>query len=169
MSPKDSALPVGGDGAPSGLSEEELVQRSTALVEGLEAIAQRYQEHIVFAWEDPVTFGGGHFVLYPELASMTRFAIEEQYTGTDWSDDDRAATSWTWDSQARVRQPNGDYPWVSLAHGEVAPDDYQRLLDLADEWAKTTHDRAEREQALTADPITTAGMERPGGQRTLLT
>ena len=169
MIPQDSALPVGGGGAPSGLSEEELVQRSTALVDGLEAVAQRYPEHIVFAWEDPVTFGGGHFVLYPESGSMTRFGIEEQYTGTDWSGDDRGATSWTWDSQARVRQSNGDYPWVSLAHGEVAPDGYQRLLDLADEWAKTTHDLAEREHALTADPITTASMEQSGGQRTLLT
>ncbi|MEB4613779.1 hypothetical protein [Leucobacter sp. M11] len=153
----------------SGMSEEGLVQHSTALVAGLEAIVQRYQEHVIFAWEDPVTFGGGHFVLYPESGSMTRFAIEEKYTGTDWSDDDRVATSWTWDSQARVRQPTGDYPWVSLAHGEVTPGDYQRLLGLAESWAKTTYDHAEREQALTADPVTATGIDRMGGPRTLLT
>lgn len=99
---------------------------------------------------------------------MTRFAIEEQYADTDWSDDERIATSWTWDSQARVRQPDGDYPWVSLANGDVAPGDYERLLDLAEAWAKTTHELAEREQALTADPFTAPGVERSGGQRTFL-
>lgn len=152
----------------SGLSEEELAQHSTALVDRLEEIAQRYPEHVILAWEDPATFGSGHFVLYPEAGSMTRFAVEEQYTGTDWSDDDRVATSWTWDSQARVRQADGSYPWGSLAHGEVKAGDYRQLLDLAEEWAKTTHDRAEREQALTVDPITTTAVDRAGGPRTLL-
>lgn len=152
----------------SGLSDEELVVHTSALVDGLEHVTRRYKEHVFLAWEDPVTFGGGHFVLYPDEGSMTRFAIEEQYADTDWSDESRVATSWTWDSQARVRQADGDYPWVSLAHGEVAPGEYQQLLDLAEEWAKTTHELAEREQALTADPITAPGAERPGGQRTLL-
>lgn len=152
----------------SELSDEELIERTTALVDGLEAIARRYEEHVFLAWEDPVVFGGGHFVLYPEDGGMTRFAIEEQYTDTDWSDDERIATSWTWDSQARVRQPDGDYPWVSLANGEVAPGDYAQLLDLAEDWAKTTHELAEREQALIADPLTALGVGRPGGQRTFL-
>ncbi|HCJ54023.1 MAG TPA: hypothetical protein DIT09_12185 [Glutamicibacter sp.] len=159
---------VSGGGVMSELSDEELVERTTALVGGLEQIAKRYEEHVFLAWEDPVTFGAGHFVLYPEAGEITRFAIEEQYTDTDWSDDERIATSWTWDSQARVRQPDGDCPWVSLAHGEVAPGDYAQLLGLAEDWAKTTHTLAEREQALTVDPLTAPGVERHGGQRTFL-
>lgn len=159
---------VSGGGVMSELSDEELVQRTTALVDGLEQIAKRYEEHVFLAWEDPVTFGGGHFVLYPEEGRMTRFAIEEQYTDIDWSDDERIASSWTWDSQSRVRQPNGDYPWVSLAHDEVAPGDYTQLLGLAEDWAKTTHELAEREQALNSGPLTAPGVERPGGQRTFL-
>ena len=67
----------------SELSDEELVERTTALVGGLEQIAKRYEEHVFLAWEDPVTFGAGHFVLYPEAGEITRFAIEEQYTDTD--------------------------------------------------------------------------------------
>lgn len=153
----------------SELSEEELVQHTSALVNGLEQIAKRYEEHVFLAWEDPIIFGDGHFVLYPEENSMSRFAIEEQYADTDWSDDDRVATSWKWDSQARVRQPDGDYPWVSLAHGEVKPGDHTKLLSLAEEWAKMTHGLAEREQALTAGPIESPGVERPGGRRTFLT
>ena len=94
---------VSAGGTMSELSDEELVQRTTELVDGLEAIAKRYEEHVVLAWEDPVEFGGGHFVLYPNEGGMTRFAIEEQYTDTDWSDGDRVETSWTWDSQARAR------------------------------------------------------------------
>ena len=69
--------------AMSGLSDEELVVHTSALVDGLEHVARRYKEHVFLAWEDPVTFGGGHFVLYPDEGSMTRFAIEELYTGTD--------------------------------------------------------------------------------------
>lgn len=161
--------PVNGDVVVSGLSEEELVQRTSALVDGLELIAKRYEEHVFLAWEDPVIFGGGHFVLYPEENPMSRFAIEEQYADTDWSDEDRVATSWTWISETRVRQPDGDYPWVPLAQGEVKPGEYTELLNLAEGWAKNTNDLAVREQALTTDPITAPGVERPGGQRTFLT
>lgn len=150
------------------MTDEELVQRTTALVEGLEQIAKRYEEHVFFAWEDPEVFGAGHFVLYPEVGGMSRFAIEEQYADTDWSDDDRVATSWTWISEVRVRQPDGDYPWVPLGHGEVSPGNYEQLLGLAEEWAQNTRQLAEREQALTADPITRPWVEGPGGQRTLL-
>lgn len=57
---------------------------------------------------------------------------------------------------------------MSLAHGEVAPGDYAQLLSLAEDWAKTTHELAEREQALTADPVTAPGIAAPGGQRTFL-
>lgn len=153
----------------SGLSDEELAQCSTLLVAGLERIEKRYGEHVFLAWEDPVVFGGGHLVLYPAEGSMTRFAIEEQYTDTDWSDSDRIATSWTWVSEARVRQPDGDYPWVSVAQGEIEAGDYAQLLELAEAWANTTHDLAAREHALTADPVTAAEAERPVGQRTFLT
>lgn len=153
----------------SGLSDEELAQCSTLLIEGLERLEKRYAEHVFLAWEDPVVFGVGHLVLYPTEGSMSRFAIEEQYTDTDWSDSDRIATSWTWVSEARVWQPDGDYPWVPVAQGEIEAGDYTQLLELAEEWANTTHGLAAREQALTSDPVTAAEAGRPFGQRTFLT
>jgi len=136
---------------------------------GLERIASIYGEHVVLFHEDPVTFGAGHFLLYPQEGSTSRFAIEEQYTGTDWSDPDRLPTSWTWQSEACLPQTDGSYQWVTLEQGDVASADFSLLLERAEGWAKTTHDLAAREQALTADPIMAAGVDRRGGQHTFLT
>ena len=43
--------------AMKGVSDEELIERTTALVDGLEVIAKRYEEHVFLAWEDPVVLG----------------------------------------------------------------------------------------------------------------
>lgn len=147
-----------------GPGDSELLAYTEALNSGLEQIAGQYGEHVVFVWEDPVIFGGGHFVLYPEEHTSSRFAIEEHYTDTDWSDPDRVATSWTWVYETRLRQPSGDYPWVVLAQGEVQPGDYQQLLELATAWAKNTSELAIRAQALDSDltvPVSRYAPEAP--------
>ena len=70
----------------TGPEHERLLRNMDALSTGLERSGTTYGEHVVLVEEDPVTFGSGHFVFYPESGSSSRFAIEEQYTGTDWSD-----------------------------------------------------------------------------------
>ena len=80
----------------TGPENEQLVRNMNVLTAGLERIAKTYEEPVVLLEADPVTFGSGHFVFYPEEGSSSRFAIEEQYTDTDWSDPDRIPTSWTW-------------------------------------------------------------------------
>ena len=63
---------------------ERLTATMTALDDGLNRIARKYDGSVQFFYEDPETFGAGHFVFYPENENRSRFAIEEQYTGTDW-------------------------------------------------------------------------------------
>ena len=150
-------------------SEDELLRSMAAVDVGLERIALVYGEHVVLFHEDPVAFGAGQFVLYPQEGSTSRFAIEEQYTGTDWSDPDRLPTSWAWRSETCLPRSDGSYQWVTLEQGEVASADFSQLLERAEGWAKTTQDLAVRELALTADPIMAAGVEWRGGQRTFLT
>ena len=71
---------------------ERLTLTMTALDDGLNRIARKHEGAVQFFYEDPETFGAGHFVFYPENDTRSRFAIEEQYTGTDWSDDERLPT-----------------------------------------------------------------------------
>ena len=170
MSVRGPARDHQGPGGSGGLSGEELVGNMMALDAGLHRIEDAFSEHVLLAYEDPVTFGAGHFVLYPPEGSSPRFVIEEQYPpGVDWSDDDRVPTSWAWTAEARQRQPDGTHPWVSLAEGEIASADYTELLDLAEGWAKTVHDLAVREEALTPEPLTSPGEMRADQQRTFLT
>ena len=108
MSVRGPARDHQGPGGSGGLSDEELVGNMMALDAGLHRIEDAFSEHVLLAYEDPVTFGAGHFVLYPPEGSSPRFVIEEQYPpGVDWSDDDRVPTSWAWTAEARQRQPNG--------------------------------------------------------------
>ncbi len=72
---------------------EELMQAMLKLDAGLNRIARKYDDAVRFDYEDPLTFGAGHFVFYPLADTRSRLAIEEQYTGTDWSDDERVPTS----------------------------------------------------------------------------
>lgn len=114
MSVRGPARDHQGPGGSGGLSDEELVGNMMALDAGLHRIEDAFSEHVLLAYEDPVTFGAGHFVLYPPEGSSPRFVIEEQYPpGVDWSDDDRVPTSWAWTAEARQRQPDGTHPWVS--------------------------------------------------------
>ena len=88
---------------------ERLTLTMTALDDGLNRIARKHEGAVQFFYEDPETFGAGHFVFYPENDTRSRFAIEEQYTGTDWSDDERLPTSWTWTAERRVRHSDGTH------------------------------------------------------------
>ncbi len=152
-----------------GVSEEELVRNMMALDAGLHRIEQQSRNRLILLDEDPVTFGAGHFVLYPLHDSSPRFAIEEQYPpGVDWSDDDRVPVSWTWASEARLPPPNGNWPWVTLSEGEVASADYETLLQITGGWADALCELIAREEALTIDPFIGDGVGRSGPGRTFL-
>jgi len=154
----------------SGVSEEDLVRNMMALDDGLHRIEQQSQDRLILLYEDPETFGAGHFVLYPLHSSSPRFAIDEQYPpGVDWSDEDRVPVSWTWASEARLPQPDGSEPWVTLAEGQVASADYETLLQITGGWADALCELIAREEALTTDPVIGEGVGRSGPGRTFLT
>ncbi|MDA3147084.1 hypothetical protein JSO19_06800 [Leucobacter sp. UCMA 4100] len=141
-----------------------------ALDDGLQRIEQHSQGRLILLYEDPETFGAGHFVLHPLHGSSPRFAIEEKYPpGVDWADEDRVPVSWTWASEARLPQPDGSWTWVTLAEGEVASADYETLLHITGGWADALGELIAREEALTADPISDDGAGRSEPGRTFLT
>ncbi len=157
-------------GGSGGVPDEELVRNMMALDDGLHRIKQQSQDRLILIDEDPVTFGAGHFVLYPLHGSSPRFAIEEQYPpGADWSDEDRVPVSWTWASEARLPQPDGSWPWVTLAEGQVASGDYETLLQITGGWADARCELIAREEAFTIEPIIGDGVGRSGPGRTFLT
>lgn len=158
-----------GSGGSGGLSGEDLVRNMMALDDGLHRIEQQSQDWLILLYEDPVTFGAGHLMLYPLHRSSPRFAIEEQYPpGVDWSDEDRVPVSWTWASEARLPQPDGTWPWVTLSEGEVASADYETLLHITSGWADALCELIAREEALTTDPVADDGVGRSGPGRTFL-
>lgn len=93
-------------------------------------------------------------------SSSLRFAIEEQYPpGVDWSDDDRVPVSWTWASEARLPQPDGSEPWVTLSKGQVASADYETLLQITGGWADALGELiARRSSPLTPSPTKVCGL-----------
>ncbi|WP_449276698.1 hypothetical protein [Leucobacter sp. GX24907] len=137
---------------PGRLTEEELSQNMMALHDGMGALGRKYNKHVFLAFEDPVTFGAGHYVFCPSEGRESRFAVTELYTGTDWRDDERVPTSWSWESEAYVPSTDGSYPWQTLAEGEIASDDYLQLLRVAENWAEITYRLAERAEALSTEP-----------------
>lgn len=155
-------------GAPGGLSDAELSRNMMALHDGIHALGSTYNKHVFLAFEDPLTFGAGHYVFYPLEGHWSRFAVTELYTGTDWQDDERVPTSWSWESEARVPSTDGSYPWVTVAEGEIASDNYEQLLQVTENWAETTYRLAERAEALTSDPVDRGEVGRSGTDRTFL-
>ncbi|MEU4360398.1 hypothetical protein [Promicromonospora sp. NPDC023987] len=113
-----------------------LVQSMRVLSDGLMRIARTYERYVYLQDEgDPETFSPGHFVLYSERSNDELFAIEEQYTGTDWSDPDRLPTSWAWHTR-RVERRDGQYRWALDCEGEVTSADVVQLLERAEAWAR---------------------------------
>ncbi|MVT27434.1 hypothetical protein [Nesterenkonia alkaliphila] len=135
---------------------------------GLEMIAQDYRRHVDYHEEDPETFGAGHFVFYPRDETSPRWAIEEQYTDTDWSDPDRVPTSWTWQDQRLQRQPDGSHIWTVHSEGEVTSAEVDRLLEITRTWAhgvRTAHLREGFFSVSSSPPSTTS--HRPPSNRGL--
>jgi hypothetical protein len=143
------------------IEDQRLTRNMNTLTGGLERIERTYSDHVRLAYEDPLTFGGGHFVLYPMDNTRSRFAIEEKYTGTDWSDPDRLPTSWTWHAERDVRQRDGTYRWHDQAHGEVPSDNVAQLLSKAQTWARRTRDIAVHTDALKQAPASRRPIEPP--------
>lgn len=112
------------------------IQNMDQLTLGLSRIAASYNRDVHYAEEEPETFGAGHFVLYLRGDRTSRWAIEEQYADTDWSDPDRVPTSWTWQEQHLRRLPDGGSNWVPVAEGEIASDDVAQLVERAESWAR---------------------------------
>ncbi|QPS33582.1 hypothetical protein [Brevibacterium casei] len=106
------------------------------LDDGLNRIARKY-DAVQFDYEDPLTFGAGHFVFYPQSDTRSRFAIEEQYTGKDWSDDERVPTSWTWVAEREVRDKDGAHIWGVERQGESRSENFQDVLVEAEQWGSS--------------------------------
>lgn len=134
------------------LEQQRLTRNMDALADGLERITRVYGEHVTLEYEDPEAFGGGHFVLYPMTHTNARFAIEERYTGSDWSDPDRLPTSWAWRAERLARRPDGGHGWQVSARGAVDSGDVATLLRQAETWAKRTRDIAVRADAYRQNP-----------------
>jgi hypothetical protein len=143
------------------VEERRLIRNMNVLTDGLERIQRNYSAHVILAYEDPLTFGGGHFVFYPSGNTRSRFAIEEQYTGTDWSDPDRLPTSWAWRAERHLPNSDGTNPWRVTAHGEVQSDDVAILLTRAAAWARRTRDIAVRTETLKQNPPSRGPLEPP--------
>ncbi|GAA1050964.1 hypothetical protein [Arthrobacter russicus] len=141
--------------------ERRLTQNMNVLTDGLERIQRNNNTHVTLAYEDPLTFGGGHFVLYPSGNTRSRFTIEEQYTGTDWSDPDRLPTSWAWRAERHLPNTEGTNPWRVSARGEVQSDDVAVLLTKAAAWARRTRDIAVRSETLKQNPPSRGPLEPP--------
>ncbi|HPE11181.1 MAG: hypothetical protein M9886_05075 [Candidatus Nanopelagicales bacterium] len=142
--------------------QQRLTRNMNTLTDGLERIARVYGKHVHLEYEDPEAFGGGHYVLYPTEHSEARFAVEERYTGSDWSDPDRLPTSWAWRAERTARRTDGTHGWRVSARGAVDSDDAAMLLRQAEIWAKQTRNVAEHVKSLQRDP---AGRRPPDAPR----
>lgn len=139
---------------------EELTQAMLKLDDGLNRIARKYDDAVQFDYEDPLTFGAGHFVFYPRSDTRSRFAIEEQYTGTDWSDDERVPTSWTWMAEREVRGKDGAHVWGVEREGETRSENFEDVLVEAEHWARRVQNRAAQTERFRA-PSRSSGTEPP--------
>lgn len=142
--------------------QERLTRNMDALSAGLERLTRVYGQYVHLEYEDPEAFGGGHYVLYPTEHSDARFAIEERYTGSDWSDPDRLPTSWAWRAERTARHTDSAQGWRVSARGAVDSDDVAVLLRQAEIWAKRTRNVAQHVESLRRDP---PGRRPPTGPR----
>lgn len=126
---------------------ERLIANMDVLAKALRKIEAQYPDTVVVLDEDPETFGAGHHVFYPLDHARARFAIEEQYVGTDWTDEDRLPSSWTWRSERVLRHHDGTHRWTTLAEGETRSDDVDQLVTRAQTWARRTHETALQEES----------------------
>lgn len=143
------------------LEQRRLTKNMTVLTDGLERIQRNYSAYVTLAHEDPLTFGGGHLVLYAVGNTRSRFTIEEQYADTDWSEPERLPTSWTWRAERFLPRRNGDFLWRASTGGEVQSDDAAVLLSRAAAWARRSRDTAMRAEELKQAPPSRRPPEAP--------
>lgn len=116
---------------------------------GLESIHGDYGRFVHLVDEDPETFGGGHFVFYrPD--NEARFAIEKQYTDTDWSDPDRLPISWSWRAEELGSRPDGSGVWEVRDQGRVQAAEVDTLISKARAWASSVRAQTLRAQSFAA-------------------
>lgn len=126
-------------------------QAMIALDAGLAQIADRYTDSLFLADEDPITFGGGHFVLYPADHNGSRFTVEELYIGSVWDDPERIPSSWAWRDEHRLPSPDGGRIWVASSEGEVPASRVMHLVARAEGWARANDFLTARAAALDRD------------------
>lgn len=98
----------------------------------LAVIATDHGDAIEYSDEDPETFGAGHFVFRNKDGNQ-RFAITEEYVGTDWSDADRIPNGWSWSAE-KYATVDGTDQWVETGSGEVDANDVEQLVDEIEGW-----------------------------------
>lgn len=110
---------------------EAAMQRLDA---GLRVIAAEHVGAVFFVDDgEPESFGAGNYIFTPLADGVRRrFVVNEEFVGTDWSDDDRVPNSWTWEA-AQYSTERGC--WEATAEGECGPDTIEQLLDQARAWA----------------------------------
>lgn len=110
-----------------------LIHNMGVLATGLDYLATIF-DGVIDYWEgDPETFGSGHFILGPTDSHVERFSIEEHYTGTDWADDDRLPTSWTW-THEKLAQHDGGWTWQVIDCGTTPSTEVDSLLLRTIHW-----------------------------------
>ncbi|GAA1621868.1 hypothetical protein GCM10009805_14730 [Leucobacter chromiireducens subsp. solipictus] len=95
---------------------EAAMQRLDA---GLRVIAAEHAGAVFFTADgEPESFGAGNYVFTPLAdGNGKRFVIDEQFVGTDSSDDDRVPNSWTWEAEQYFSEQGC---WVTTAEGSAA-------------------------------------------------
>lgn len=119
--------------------EARLVRNMVLLIRGLREVARR-NEHVEL-WIGPeTTLGAGRFDLYPTGDRRIRFATEEQYVQSDWTDPDRRAVAWRWRAERLMLRRDGSGRWEASSEGRVESDQVARLLLRADAWARRVNE-----------------------------
>ncbi len=142
------------DDTPLALTRDELSRNMMLLDDALQQIARTYSAQVSLEYEDPEAFGAGHYVLYSHSSSTTRFVIEEQYNGSDWSDVERVPTSWTWRTERQTPGSRLTRHWQTRSTGNVASQDVAQLITRTHTWARAVQYLAVRAQSITPATLT---------------
>ncbi|MGJ0202773.1 hypothetical protein NHL51_01260 [Leucobacter sp. gxy201] len=112
--------------------------RETAMMQldaDLRVIAQKHASSLDFTNDgDPESFGLGHYVLENRAADH-RLALTEEYDGTDWSDDERVPSAWTYDIYALAGDRDNRPEWQLVTEGRIEAERVTELTTIVSEWA----------------------------------
>ncbi|SDQ32954.1 hypothetical protein [Leucobacter chromiiresistens] len=118
------------------------------LDQALRTITARHDEAVWCYDGDPDAFAPGHFVI-ENNAGGHRFAVTEQYVGTDSSDVDRVPNSW--DIDIARRSQNGS--WESAETRNYEPAKIKELIELATDWVNARVREQATQEALRAPSV----------------